>query len=78
MPISKQRLTELASVSDQDIDMSDIPEVDETFFQTAELLISANISKKRVTMRLDEDVLEWFQSQGTGHLTRMNAVLRPI
>jgi uncharacterized protein (DUF4415 family) len=32
--------------------------------------------KMSVHLRLDEDVLEWFRSQGKGHLTRMNAVLR--
>ena len=32
--------------------------------------------KVSVHLRVDEDVLEWFRSQGKGHLTRMNAVLR--
>lgn len=32
--------------------------------------------KKSVHLRVDEDVLEFFRSQGKGHLTRMNAVLR--
>ena len=32
--------------------------------------------KKSVSLRVDEDVLEWFKSQGPGYQTRMNAVLR--
>ncbi|MEO0682419.1 MAG: BrnA antitoxin family protein [Pseudomonadota bacterium] len=32
--------------------------------------------KKKVTLRLDEDVAAWFQAQGRGHQTRMNDVLR--
>lgn len=32
--------------------------------------------KDSIHLRLDSDVLEWFRSQGPGHLTRMNAVLR--
>ena len=32
--------------------------------------------KKPVAMRLDADVLEWFQRQGPGYQTRINAVLR--
>ena len=32
--------------------------------------------KKSIHLRVDTDVLEWFKSQGRGHLTRMNAVLR--
>jgi uncharacterized protein (DUF4415 family) len=33
-------------------------------------------AKKSVHLRVDEDVFEFFQAQGKGHLTRMNAVLR--
>ncbi|MEW7006754.1 BrnA antitoxin family protein [Lentilitoribacter sp. EG35] len=76
MPISKKRLAELAAIEDKDIDMSEIPEANEAFFKTAKLLLPPGVSKKTVTMRMDEDVLDWFQSQGKGHLTRMNAVLR--
>lgn len=32
--------------------------------------------KRQLTIRLDADVIEWFQSQGPGYQTRMNAVLR--
>ncbi|MCZ8208866.1 MAG: BrnA antitoxin family protein [Hyphomonadaceae bacterium] len=28
------------------------------------------------TIRVDDDVLQWFKAQGRGHLSRMNAVLR--
>lgn len=29
-----------------------------------------------MSLRLDEDVVAWFQAQGKDHLSRMNAVLR--
>jgi uncharacterized protein (DUF4415 family) len=32
--------------------------------------------KALVSLRLDQDVLEWFKAQGAGYQTRMNAVLR--
>ena len=32
--------------------------------------------KQSVHLRVDPDVLEWFRQQGSGYLTRMNAVLR--
>ena len=32
--------------------------------------------KRPVAMRLDADVLDWFQRQGPGYQTRINAVLR--
>ena len=33
-------------------------------------------SKALVSLRVDQDVLEWFKSQGSGYQTRINAVLR--
>jgi len=33
-------------------------------------------SKASVSLRLDQDVLEWFKAQGTGYQTRINTVLR--
>jgi uncharacterized protein (DUF4415 family) len=33
-------------------------------------------SKALVSLRLDQDVLEWFKGQGAGYQTRINAVLR--
>jgi len=32
--------------------------------------------KKSTTIRIDADVLEWFQSMGKGYQTRINTVLR--
>jgi uncharacterized protein (DUF4415 family) len=32
--------------------------------------------KRQITIRLDQDVLDWFKSQGAGYQTRINAVLR--
>lgn len=32
--------------------------------------------KEAISLRVDQDVLEWFRGQGRGYQTRMNAVLR--
>lgn len=32
--------------------------------------------KAAISLRLDEEVLDWFRTQGPGYQTRMNAVLR--
>ncbi len=32
--------------------------------------------KKQLTVRLDQDIIDWFRAQGKGYQTRMNAVLR--
>ena len=49
-------------------------EVDPAFWEGVR--VTRPIGKKSVHLRLDEDVFEWFKSQGSGHLTYMNAVLR--
>jgi uncharacterized protein (DUF4415 family) len=74
MSISPQRLKVLAERSNEDVDYSDIPEVDDSFFATAELVQPT--SKLQVTMRIDADVLDWFRSQGKGYQARINAVLK--
>ncbi len=32
--------------------------------------------KQQLTVRLDQDIIEWFKARGPGYQTRMNAVLR--
>lgn len=76
MPISPARAEELKNraEADQNIDYSDIPELDETFFKNA-ILVEPS-PKEQVTMRIDADVLDWFKARGKGYQTRMNAVLK--
>lgn len=75
MSISKeQRLEKLDPVEDENIDYSDIPELNEDFWTNA--VIEYPEKKKPVTLRLDADVLEWFKSTGKGYQTRINAILR--
>lgn len=64
----------LVGLPDQEIDYSDIPELDETFWQNAELIMPDN--KERITLRVDQDILEYFRRGGRGYQTRINAVLR--
>ena len=73
--ISDKRLAELAARSENQIDYSEIPELDETFWKSAEL-VYPDTRKRQITLRLDPDLVDWFQSQGRGYQTRMNAVLR--
>jgi uncharacterized protein (DUF4415 family) len=75
MSISKeQRLKNLDEIKDKEIDYSDIPELDDTFWANA--VIEYPEKKKPVTLRLDADVLDWFRSLGKGYQTRINSVLR--
>jgi len=34
--------------------------------------------KKKVSLYLDADVLEWLKSKGRGHQTRINRILRRV
>jgi len=61
-------------MKDEEINLSDGPELDDSFFANATLRIPD--PKRMVSMRLDPDVLDWYKHQGPGYQTRMNAVLR--
>jgi len=75
MSLSKeQRLKRLDTVKDENIDYSDIPELDDEFWENA--VIEYPEKKKPITLRLDADLLEWFKSMGKGYQTRINAILR--
>lgn len=62
------------ALTDDEIDTSDIPPLDDDFFANAELVMPE--PKQVITIRVDKDVVEWYKSQGKGYQTRMNAVLR--
>jgi uncharacterized protein (DUF4415 family) len=70
---SKTNLARLKKMRDKDIDLSDITELDDAFFNGANLQLPI---KQSVTMRLDSDVLAWFKQQGKGYQTRINYLLR--
>lgn len=72
----RQHLDALAFRPDDQIDLSDIPEL--TDAQLAEMKPAAHYRpiKKQITARVDADVLAWLKSQGKGYQSRINAILR--
>ena len=78
--ISKKSGTDfkrLDAMTDDDIDLSDIPEVTPEMFAKGVVRRGLKpIVKRQLTLRLDSDVIDWFRSQGGGYQTRMNALLR--
>jgi uncharacterized protein (DUF4415 family) len=64
----------LQKMTDREIDYSDIPATTTTFWQQAQVVMPS--AKTHLSLRLDEDIVEWFKRQGTGYQTRINAVLR--
>jgi len=69
----KRDIAAIAAMKDEDIDLSDMPEVD---WSKAEIGKFYRPPKKAVTMRLDADVLEWLKGYGKGYQTRANLLLR--
>ncbi len=61
-------------MTDAEIDVSDIPPLDESFFKNATVRMPQ--PKKAVSLRLDADLLDWLKGQGKGYQTRINAILR--
>jgi uncharacterized protein (DUF4415 family) len=63
---------------DQDIDLSDVPEISPERF--AQAIVRKGLQpvrrKAQITLRVDADVLDWFRAKGTGYQSQMNAVLR--
>ena len=61
-------------MKDADIDYSDIPALDKSFFTKATAAWPP--AKQQLTIRLDADVLNWLKSHGRGYQTRINHILR--
>lgn len=75
-PAKKDLEAELAVLRkrrDRDIDYSDIPETDAAFWSKAELI---QPGKSMISIRIDNDVLDWYRGQGRRYQTLMNIVLR--
>jgi uncharacterized protein (DUF4415 family) len=62
----------LREMRDEEIDYSDIPKLDKSFWKKAKL----TMPKDRLTIRVDHDVVEWLKKKGSGYQTRINAILR--
>jgi uncharacterized protein (DUF4415 family) len=64
----------LRRMRDGDIDASDIPRLDRSFWKRAKLTMPE--PKDRLTIRLDHGIVEWLKRAGSGYQTRINAILR--
>jgi uncharacterized protein (DUF4415 family) len=78
--IQQYSLADLRAMREQGetLTSTDAPEIelDEDFWRNARVVMPDEKGKTPVSIRVDNDVLDWFKRQGKGYLTRMNAVLR--
>ncbi len=79
--ISKKSQTNwarLEAMKDEDINLSDIPEISPEMF--AHAVVRKGLKpierKAQLTLRIDSDVLDWYRKQGQGYQTKINALLR--
>jgi len=63
----------LKRIKDEEINLSESRELNEEDFAHVE--VGTLISKIPVSIRLDQNVLDWFRGQGPGYQTRINDVL---
>jgi uncharacterized protein (DUF4415 family) len=78
-PLTAKQKTELASLqslSDGEIDTSEVPVLPSRAWDDATRGRFYKPIKLPTTVRVDADVLAWLRSQGTGYQTRINAILR--
>jgi uncharacterized protein (DUF4415 family) len=69
----KVRLAMLDAMPDDQIDTSDAPFRPDAVWVKA---VDFPHAKKLISLRIDEDVIEFFKQTGTRYQTRINAVLR--
>ena len=67
-------LKTLAGMPDEQIDRTDIPEIND--WSGAVVGKFYRPVKEAVTVRLDADVVHWLKRDGKGYQTRLNAILR--
>jgi uncharacterized protein (DUF4415 family) len=73
----RANLARLRKATDRTIQRTSPPELADLppdFFSGASLVHPT--PKQPISLRVDEDVLEWFKAQGPRYQSRMNAVLR--
>ena len=67
-----EQLKKLDEMKDEDIDFSEIPELDLDSMREVDFEIP---TKTRITIRLDNRVVDWFKASGGGYQTNINKVL---
>ncbi len=71
---SKTRWEKLNQSTDESISYEDNPATSEDFWKDAELVMP--IHKVHLSLRLDDDIVDFFKKEGRGYQTKINAVLK--
>ncbi len=68
----------LRNMKDEDIDFSDIPKTTPEMWAKGFVRKGFKVipPKKQLTLRIDQDVIDFFRTQGQGYQTKINQLLR--
>ena len=72
----KAEIKAVAAMPYSEIDYSDLPPLDNSFWKNAVRNPFYKPTKTSTTIRVDSDVLIWLKAQGKAYQTRMNEILR--
>ena len=70
MKLSKTRLSEIESLPEDTIDTSEIPELDDEFWENVRRVVPENY------LQIEHEILEWFKRHGHDYHAQINKVLR--
>jgi uncharacterized protein (DUF4415 family) len=71
---SQTNWKQIKHMKNKDIDTSDMPELNESFWLNA--AIGSPLTKQLISLRIDRDVVDWFRNTGPNYQTRINQILR--
>jgi uncharacterized protein (DUF4415 family) len=74
--LSDETKLRLKSMTDSDIDESDIEDISDIFDKAEREGKLYRPTKTAVYVRIDSDVLAWLKCDGRGYQTRLNKILR--
>ncbi len=71
-----RRTRQLYARRDKALDHAEVPQLSPAIWATGVVGKYYRPLKSQISFRIDNDVLAWIKSKGSGHLTRINAILR--
>ena len=71
---SETNWEKIDQMMDDDVDTSDIPPLDDDFFERSEWQMPEK--KTSVVLSVDSEILKWFEDQGLDFQNRINAALK--
>ncbi len=76
---TQEELDRIRSIKDEDIDLSDALPTDAKFWESAKFVQTKAKKKKMVSMRYDQDLLEWLKNEadkrGVGYQVLIHSIL---